>query len=203
MVDIDPKVVVIKGRLFKLSLRKSLTGVEKKSPVWKQRDFVLSGYYLSYLDSMKRRNEFDLRGCELSTMLAHKCGGLNVDLHAMTISSLNGNRHIVLGASSEAYRDQWADSLEAHLSKINRQEDLLDGEMEEARYKGVPTPLEQALLNPPPLGRRTRADTARDAISSLALAEIERMRDRQGSNASGSGGQGDGHGGGSPSSNRK
>jgi len=182
-IEIDPKLILKKGRLFKLSLRKSLTG--GKDPQWKPRDFVLSGFYLSYLDSMKRRNEFDIRGCLLETMLAHKCGGLTVDLHAMSISSTGSNRRLVLGASSEAYRDEWVQCIEEHLLKINRLEDQLDGFMEEAHYKGVPTPLEQLLLNPAPLGRRKRTDTASEAINLVAQAEIERMRASSGSGARG------------------
>ena len=182
-VPIDPKLVIKRGCLFKLSLKKSLASIPRKAPEWKQREFVLSGFYLSYQDSMKRRNEFDLRGCQVLVMLAHKSpsSGLNVDMHAITISSIDGSRTMVLAGSSEAHRDEWAQCLEDHLFRINRQEEELDGEMEENRYKGIPTPLEQLLLNPP---LRKRTDTASEAIHSVAQAEFERMRPRNGSSAS-------------------
>lgn len=169
--NMDHKQVIKKGRLFKLGLSKRLTG--EKSPVWKQRDFVLSGYYLSYLDSMKRRNEFDLRGCSVTCMIAHKGSGLSVDLHAMSISSFNGNRRIVLGGSSEVHRDEWVECIEQQLHKISLVEEELDGEVEEARFKGIPSPLEQILLNPPPPTQRKR--TASSAINLLALTEIDKL----------------------------
>ena len=109
----DPREVVKKGRLFKLSISKKLGG--DKTPVWKQRDFVLSGYYLSYLDSMKRRNEFDLRGCTVTSLIVHKGPGLSMDLYAITINTANNSRHIVLGGSSEEHRDEWVRCLEAQL----------------------------------------------------------------------------------------
>lgn len=111
---IDPREVVKKGRLFKLGMSKKLAG--DKMPVWKQRDFILSGYYLSYLDSMKRRNEFDLRGCSVTSLIVHKGQwGLSMDLHALTINTDNNSRHIVLGGSSEEHRDEWVACLELQL----------------------------------------------------------------------------------------
>ena len=177
-LDINHKEIVKKGRLLKLglSLSKKLTG--EKTPVWKQRDFVLSGYYLSYLDSMKRRNEFDLRGCNVTCMIAHKgSGGLKTDLYAMSISSVNGHRHIVLGGSSEAHRDEWAACIEQQLIKIGIVEEENGGEVEEARYKGVPSPLEQILLNPPLPSQRKRT-------VSMAKSILEEVRERGTSGAS-------------------
>lgn len=167
-LDINHKEIVKKGRLLKLglSLSKKLTG--EKTPVWKQRDFVLSGYYLSYLDSMKRRNEFDLRGCNVTCMIAHKgSGGLQTDLYAMSISSVNGHRHIVLGGSSEAHRDEWAACIEQQLIKIGIVEEENGGEVEEARYKGIPSPLEQILLNPPLPSRKRTVSSAKSILEEV------------------------------------
>ena len=56
------------------------------------------------------------------------------------------DRSLLLGASTEAYRDEWVETLKVQQKLLEEIEEELSGEEDNYLYKGLPSPAEQALL---------------------------------------------------------
>lgn len=143
----ENKSLVKKGRLFTLGGRKPM----EKPPKVKLRNFTLSGYRLSYVDSYGLRKDFDIRDCTLEkkTVIGTRGAVEGQTLFAILLNCDMYDRSLLLGASTEAYRDEWAETLTNQQKLLEEIEEELSGEEDNYHYKGLPSPAEQSLLLPP------------------------------------------------------
>lgn len=150
--------VVKKGPLFKLSCKNK----NDKDASWKRREFTLAGYYISYNDAMRRRLDFDLRGADITAIKVKGLGRL--ELFSISLHNHIQNKRLILGGSSEEHRDEWLSAILSHSEDIKRVCLEHDGEEEETNSKGLPTPLEQLLMNPPGPAQRSRVRSLSHSI---------------------------------------
>ena len=102
-----------------------------------------------YIDSYGLKKEYDIRDSDLETLEVRGTRGIG-DGHVFFAILLSGEgRSLLLGASSEAYRDEWAEALRAQQAVIIEEEEELSGEEDVYGYKGLPSPAEQSLLLAP------------------------------------------------------
>ena len=143
----ESKSLVKKGRLFTLGGRKPL----EKPPKVKLRLFNLAGYRLSYVDSYGLRKDFDIRDCtiEIKTVIGTRGAVEGQTLFAILLNCDMYDRSLLLGASTEAYRDEWVETLKEQQKLLEEIEEELSGEEDNYLYKGLPSPAEQALLLAP------------------------------------------------------
>lgn len=140
-------VRVKKGRMFTLGGRKPL----EKPPKVKLRQFNLAGYRLSYVDSYGMRKDFDIRDCNITTKTVMGTRGAveGQTLYAILLNCDAYDRSLLLGASTEAYRDEWVIALQDQQKLLAQIEEELSGEEDNYHYKGMPSPAEQSLLLAP------------------------------------------------------
>ena len=140
-------VFVKKGRLFTLGGKKPM----EKPPKVKLRQFYLAGYRLSYVDSYGVRKDFDIRGCEIEIKTVIGTRGVveGQTLYSILMDCPTNFRSLLLGASTEAYRDEWVTTLRNQQELLAEIEEELSGEEDNYQYKGLPSPAEQALLMAP------------------------------------------------------
>ena len=98
---------------------------------------------------MGTRREFDIRHSQIERTVVRATSGIGDGQEFYSISLRAPGRYLLLGASTEAYRDEWYEFLQDQVELIKQEHDETGGEYEEYRHKGVPTAAEQALLDPP------------------------------------------------------
>ena len=142
--SIDQKASVKKGLLITLGGKKMM----EKSPTVKQRMFFLRGYYLSYTDSYGMKKELDLRWCQLSKHQVTGTSGVGDGQSFFAISFEANGGNLLLGASSQSYRDEWYDTLTSQIERIRMEDIDAEGEHDETRFRGIASHAEASLLAP-------------------------------------------------------
>ena len=141
---IDSAGIVKTGRLITLGARKR----DERSPTVRERDFYLSGYYLYYFDKYSMKREFQLRDAVITKHVVRATSGVFDGQEFYSLGVEQGKQHIMLGAVSELYRDEWVVALQNHVDLLRKEEEANDGEEEEWRRRGLPTLTEMRVLNP-------------------------------------------------------
>jgi hypothetical protein len=139
------RVVVKTGRLFTLGGHRLL----ERAPRVKLRNFTLSRYHLWYTDSYGVKKDFDIRHCDIESKIVVGTRGVTEGQTLYAILLAASDCSLLLGASTEAYRDEWVDALTMQQKLLSELEEELSGEEDNYHYKGLPSPAEQALMNPP------------------------------------------------------
>jgi hypothetical protein len=141
---IDSTEVLKTGRLVTLGARKR----DERSPTVKERDLFLAGHYIYYFDMYGARREFHLREAKIGKHTVRATSGQFDGQEFFAIGIEQSSQLLMLGAFSEAYRDEWFDALHGHVELIRKEEVENDGEEEESRRRGLWTASEMRALNP-------------------------------------------------------
>jgi hypothetical protein len=141
---IDSSEILKKGKMHTLGARK----LNEKSPKVKERELIMTGYYLYYYDSYNMKREFPLRNCTMRKLSARATSGdvAGQNFHALVLDQ--GSEQLTIGSQDENERDDWLSALCNVVESIRREEIENDGEEEEFRHKGLPSFAEQSFLNP-------------------------------------------------------
>ena len=116
----------------------------QKAPNVKLRVFTLSRYNMWYIDSYGLKKQYDIRDSTIETLEVRGTRGI-ADGHIFFAILLSGEgKSLLLGASTEAYRDEWVVALRKQQAEILEEEEKLSGEEDAYSYKGLPR-----LLNNP------------------------------------------------------
>jgi len=141
---IDSSEVVKRGKLYTLGAHKR----DERSPSVKERDFTMTGFFLSYYDKYGMKREFALRNTTVSKHLVRATSGAVDGMQFYAICVEHGVHHILLGSAEESCRDDWYDAFVDQVKRIKQQEIENDGEEEEWRHRSLPSKSEMAMLNP-------------------------------------------------------